>query len=320
MGNPKKQNSSQEATNKTPVAKSGPLTCYFLDSADHKEETTDLKMAEDSAPSSPLIATKDRIVSLQLEHNQLLQEAEHIRERSERHVEVNKQDTRVELETYKQSRQGLDEMYNEDLEKELELQIGMKTEMEIAMKLLEKDIYEKQDTLVTLRKQLDDVKAINLQICQKFQDSESSLNTQTEIIMSLQAKTGQMTNTIKHMEESTKHAIDSCLIAVPNPVATLTAIFGIIYNDTDVEEDDVERFISLYAYTEGQPQARTLQPNMTAIVPNIIMAENHIPSYQHGLKLYLTYTQRYTTQPPTTHTLIIRVRSQHTGVNRPIHL
>lgn len=63
----------------------------------------------------------------------------------------NKQDTKVELETYKQTRQGLDEMYNDvwkqlkqerkarlELEKELELQIGMKTEMEIAMKLLER--------------------------------------------------------------------------------------------------------------------------------------------------------------------------------------
>ena len=43
-----------------------------------------------------------------------------------------------------------------ELEKELELQIGMKTEMEIAMKLLEKDTHEKQDTLVALRQQLED--------------------------------------------------------------------------------------------------------------------------------------------------------------------
>lgn len=56
-----------------------------------------------------------------------------------------------------------------ELEKELELQIGMKTEMEIAMKLLEKDTHEKQDTLVALRQQLEEVKAINLQMFHKSQ-------------------------------------------------------------------------------------------------------------------------------------------------------
>lgn len=51
----------------------------------------------------------------------------------------------------------------------MELQIGMKTEMEIAMKLLEKDTHEKQDTLVALRQQLEEVKAINLQMFHKSQ-------------------------------------------------------------------------------------------------------------------------------------------------------
>lgn len=56
-----------------------------------------------------------------------------------------------------------------ELEKELELQVGMKAEMEIAMKLLEKDTHEKQDTLVALRQQLEEVKAINLQMFHKSQ-------------------------------------------------------------------------------------------------------------------------------------------------------
>lgn len=36
-----------------------------------------------------------------------------------------------------------------DLENELELQVCLKAETEMAMKLLEKDIHEKQDTIVT---------------------------------------------------------------------------------------------------------------------------------------------------------------------------
>ncbi|KGL79877.1 RUN and FYVE domain-containing protein 1, partial [Tinamus guttatus] len=128
--------------------------------------------------------------------------------------EVTKEDTKVELDTYKQSRQGLDEMYSDvwkqlkeekkirlELEKELELQIGMKTEMEIAMKLLEKDTHEKQDTLVALRQQLDEVKAINLQMFHKSQNAECSLQQKTEAISSFEGKTNEMMSAMKQMEE-----------------------------------------------------------------------------------------------------------------------
>ena len=45
----------------------------------------------------------------------------------------------------------------------------MKAEMEVAMKLLEKDVHEKQDTIRTLRDQLDDIKTINLEMYTKLQ-------------------------------------------------------------------------------------------------------------------------------------------------------
>uniref|UniRef100_A0A2R9A4I0 RUN and FYVE domain-containing protein 1 n=1 Tax=Pan paniscus TaxID=9597 RepID=A0A2R9A4I0_PANPA len=144
-------------------------------------EKTNSKLQEE------LSAATDRICSLQEEQQQLREQNELIRERSEKSVEITKQDTKVELETYKQTRQGLDEMYSDvwkqlkeekkvrlELEKELELQIGMKTEMEIAMKLLEKDTHEKQDTLVALRQQLEEVKAINLQMFHKAQVGAAS--------------------------------------------------------------------------------------------------------------------------------------------------
>ncbi|XP_065773337.1 RUN and FYVE domain-containing protein 1 isoform X3 [Muntiacus reevesi] len=128
--------------------------------------------------------------------------------------EITKQDTKIELETYKQTRQGLDEMYNDvwkqlkeerkarlELEKELELQIGMKTEMEIAMKLLEKDTHEKQDTLVALRQQLEEVKAINLQMFHKVQNAESSLQQKNDVITSFEEKTNQVMSNMKQMEE-----------------------------------------------------------------------------------------------------------------------
>ena len=55
------------------------------------------------------------------------------------------------------------------MEKELELQISMKQEMEMALRLLEKDTHEKQDTVISIRKQLEDIKEINLEMYNKLQ-------------------------------------------------------------------------------------------------------------------------------------------------------
>lgn len=57
----------------------------------------------------------------------------------------------------------------QDVERELELQVCLKAETDMAMKLLEKDIHEKQDTIVSLRRQLEDIKQINLEMYRKLQ-------------------------------------------------------------------------------------------------------------------------------------------------------
>lgn len=57
----------------------------------------------------------------------------------------------------------------QDVENELAVQVSMKHEIELAMKLLEKDIHEKQDTLIGLRQQLEEVKSINIEMYQKLQ-------------------------------------------------------------------------------------------------------------------------------------------------------
>ncbi|XP_034663288.1 protein RUFY3 isoform X8 [Drosophila subobscura] len=63
---------------------------------------------------------------------------------------------------------------NGELEKELKLQVSLKAESDMAMKLLEKDIHEKQDTIVSLRRQLDDIKQINLEMYRKLQKRSTS--------------------------------------------------------------------------------------------------------------------------------------------------
>ena len=57
----------------------------------------------------------------------------------------------------------------EKLQQELKLQLSMRAEMEVAMKLLEKDVHEKQDTVVSLRGQLEEIKDINLDLYTKLQ-------------------------------------------------------------------------------------------------------------------------------------------------------
>uniref|UniRef100_A0AAR2KRB6 RUN and FYVE domain containing 2 n=1 Tax=Pygocentrus nattereri TaxID=42514 RepID=A0AAR2KRB6_PYGNA len=129
-------------------------------------------------------------------------------------AQVTKGDVNCELDTYKQSRQGLDEMYNEarrqlreecqlrqDVENELVVQVSMKQEMELAMKLLEKDIHEKQDTLIGLRQQLDEVKAINVEMYQKMQSSDDGMKQKNDMIARLEEKTNQITATMRQLEQ-----------------------------------------------------------------------------------------------------------------------
>uniref|UniRef100_A0A3Q3M306 RUN and FYVE domain containing 1 n=1 Tax=Mastacembelus armatus TaxID=205130 RepID=A0A3Q3M306_9TELE len=163
-------------------------------------EKTNSKLVEE------LTAATDRINSLREEQEHLRKENESILQSSQKKEEAALQDSQVELETYKQTRQGLDEMYNvvwkqykeekhirQELERELELQVGLKQEMEVAMKLLEKDTHEKQDTLAALRLQLDQVKTLNVQMFHKAQQAqavqlEQKMNEMEKAMMELEQR------------------------------------------------------------------------------------------------------------------------------------
>ncbi|XP_052825782.1 RUN and FYVE domain-containing protein 2 isoform X6 [Octopus bimaculoides] len=92
----------------------------------------------------------------------------------------------------------------EDVERELELQISMKTEMEMALRLLEKDIHEKQDNIISMRKQLEDIKTLNLEMYKKLQTCDSNLKQKTEVVAKLEEKTEQLVNTLREMEKKLK--------------------------------------------------------------------------------------------------------------------
>ncbi|KAG0718915.1 RUN and FYVE domain-containing protein 2 [Chionoecetes opilio] len=138
--------------------------------------------------------------------------------------------------------------HRRQVEKELELQIQMKAESEMAAKLLEKDIHEKQDTIINLREQLDEIKVINLEMYRKQHEAlvsvrpvhflkqislgdipwisrrtqtihgecENSLKQKTELIGGLEAKAAEMAETIRKLE--TQYVLpgpQSCLTEPP---------------------------------------------------------------------------------------------------------
>ncbi|XP_043911697.1 RUN and FYVE domain-containing protein 2 isoform X2 [Protopterus annectens] len=161
-----------------------------------------------------LAIAKNSIIKLQEENHQLRNENMLILMKTQNHLEISKADVNAELETYKQSRQGLDEMYNEarrqlqeeahlrqDAEHELLMQVSMKQEMELAMKLLEKDIHEKQDALIGLRRQLDEVKVINIEMYQKLQGSEDNLKQKNDMISQLEEKTSRISAMMNQLEQ-----------------------------------------------------------------------------------------------------------------------
>ncbi|XP_037714774.1 RUN and FYVE domain-containing protein 2 isoform X1 [Drosophila subpulchrella] len=92
-----------------------------------------------------------------------------------------------------------------ELEKELKLQVSLKAESDMAMKLLEKDIHEKQDTIVSLRRQLDDIKQINLEMYRKLQDCKASLTHKTELMTKLEVQKEDMASIIDQLEKKWTH-------------------------------------------------------------------------------------------------------------------
>ncbi|KAF6035125.1 hypothetical protein EB796_006566 [Bugula neritina] len=148
------------------------------------------------------------------------------------YIIVTQDDVDVERETYQATREGLEQMYSEsqkrlkeeirtrqELEKEVQLQISLRAETEMATRLLEKDVHEKQDLIIALRNQLDDVKGYNIEMHSKHQLLESKHKekmTETkkleEIIQAMKVEKEKVNNRLKQAvsdKDATEEAIKS---------------------------------------------------------------------------------------------------------------
>ncbi|XP_054726545.1 protein RUFY3 isoform X2 [Anastrepha obliqua] len=161
--------------------------------------TTNALMKED------LAIARNSLLALQAENQALRQSATSSKDVPISNVEAspNKSTDRANKATIESLTAELSEekKKNLELDKELKLQISLKAESDMAMKLLEKDIHEKQDTIVSLRRQLDDIKQINLEMYRKLQECDASLKHKTELLTKLEDQKEDMVNTIAELEK-----------------------------------------------------------------------------------------------------------------------
>ncbi|XP_003801003.1 protein RUFY3 isoform X6 [Otolemur garnettii] len=147
-----------------------------------------------------LAVANNRIITLQEEMERVKEESSYILESNRKGP---KQDRMPEGQALSEARKHLKEetQLRLDVEKELEFQISMRQEMELAMKMLEKDVCEKQDALVSLRQQLDDLRALKHELAFKLQSSDLGVKQKSELNSRLEEKTNQMAATIKQLEQ-----------------------------------------------------------------------------------------------------------------------
>ncbi|XP_058276764.1 protein RUFY3 isoform X3 [Hirundo rustica] len=151
-----------------------------------------------------LAVANNRIITLQEEMERVKEESSYILESSRKATKDRTADGQALTEARKQLKE--ETQLRLDVEKELEAQIGMRQEMELAMKMLEKDVCEKQDALVALRQQLDDLRALKHELSFKLQSSDMGVKQKSELNSRLEEKTNQMAATIKQLEQRLRQA------------------------------------------------------------------------------------------------------------------
>ncbi|CAH1794975.1 unnamed protein product, partial [Owenia fusiformis] len=261
-------------------------------------QTTNALMKED------LAIAKNNILTLQEENSTLRTEKEDIEERFKKHVEANREDIDTERQTYQTNRQGLDNLYEDtknrlaeetqmrlDTEKELELQIGMKQEMEVAVRLLEKDIHEKQDTVITLRKQLEEIKAMNLEMYNKMQSCETSLKHKIELVVKLEKKTTEMTDVLKKTELKLKQS-ESDKFAAEETARKL----GQYLAEKDAKKSALETDLKIEREWRG-----TLQKNLEQEKEKVAQTHNEIQKMVEVQKNYKELQQQHQRLQQTCH-------------------
>ncbi|XP_061115881.1 protein RUFY3-like isoform X2 [Conger conger] len=181
------------------------LNRHLSASVNNLQAKVDALEKSNSKLTEELAVANNRIITLQEDLERVKEESSHMLDCDRK---VSKPEDATDGQVLGEARKQLKEetQLRLDVERELELQIGMKQEMELSMKMLEKDICEKQDALVELRQQLDDLRTLNHQLSHKSQGSEVTVKQKSDIISRLEDKANQMAATIRQLEQRSRQA------------------------------------------------------------------------------------------------------------------
>ncbi|XP_051925126.1 protein RUFY3 isoform X7 [Hippocampus zosterae] len=183
------------------------LNRHLSASVNNLQAKVDALEKSNSKLTEELAVANNRIITLQ-------EDVERVKEESSYQLESGRKAPRSDSatsdgpalgETRRQLRE--ETLLRLDVEKELEVQIGMKQEMELSMKMLEKDVCDKQDALAELRRQLDDLRVINQQLSHKSQSADASSKQKSDAVARLEDKISQMSGTVKQLESSEIHLV-----------------------------------------------------------------------------------------------------------------
>jgi len=195
--------------------------------------TTNALMREDLAISKRQMAaleTEQEALKMEVERQEHLANLTKAAQEVEKLNELDPTESSIKVAELEQAKRAKTE-----IEKELKLEMMMKAEMEMAMKLLEKDVHEKQDTIVSLRSQLEDIKTINLEMYTKLAECEKSLTYKSDLIQKLEGKSMAMADTLQQLDAKFVESETNCQeVRVTNKELRLKV------SDAEKKSSDVE--------------------------------------------------------------------------------
>ncbi|XP_056386269.1 RUN and FYVE domain-containing protein 2 isoform X2 [Hyla sarda] len=162
-----------------------------------------------------LAIAQNNIIKLQEENHQLRNENAMIFMRAQ-HLEAVKAEIEAEQMYRQHSRHGMGEIFTDICTHHDESQLAQESdtdlvprvqrEIEFAVNLLEKDIHDKQGTLIGLKEQLKEVKAITYEMYQKKQNSEDD-GKEKDVKERLEGKSSQIASAMKPQEPGDKQVL-----------------------------------------------------------------------------------------------------------------
>ncbi|CAF1300218.1 unnamed protein product [Didymodactylos carnosus] len=203
---------------------------------------------------------KIRIDTLEEDNAKLKLEKEQMQQSFQTKIDALHSDIAVERDTYQKSRSGLDEMYSElqkkydeecqtkqEMIKEFELQMSMKTDYENATKMMEKDLEVKTTLFNHMKEQINDVKNENIKYYEKLQTEISRSDEKEHQVQCLEKENKMLRETISQLESNIgqinkeKHALGDTNTHISQLVSKADSEKSKLETDLHVEKEFRQR-------------------------------------------------------------------------------